>query len=134
MQTINVFEEDLHPAIEKVRLSRGDEVNADYQRWSLVLSMLRDGDDLLDIGIGRGQFPDAAVSTNMFGRVRGADRKQHSLYRNDNQFEYVEYDLTTPPPAELRAQVVTCLECIEHIADPAFDAAVRISSNWRWRG
>ncbi len=95
---------------------------ADYQRWSIVLRRLNGG-DLLDIGIGLGQFPDAAVRSRKFTRVRGADRKPHSEYRNLIGFEFVTYDLTTDP-GDLAADVVTCMECIEHIPSPGFDDAV----------
>jgi hypothetical protein len=95
---------------------------ADYRRWSVVLDRLDQG-DLLDIGIGMGQFCDAAVRSRRFTRVRGADRKLHSGYRNFTGFEFVNYDLAQPP-CGLSAQIVTCLECIEHIQDPTFNKAV----------
>jgi hypothetical protein len=96
---------------------------ADYQRWSFVLSLIGSTDDLLDIGIGMGQFVDAAMRSARFGRVRGVDRKPHSQLRNLLGFEFVSYDLTQPP-ASLSADVVTCMECLEHIPDPHFDIAV----------
>jgi hypothetical protein len=95
---------------------------ADYRRWSVILDRLGKG-DLLDIGMGMGQFCDAAVRSGRFSRVRGADRKLHSAFRNLSGFEVVSYDLAQPPN-ELRSQVVTCLECIEHIPNPAFALAV----------
>lgn len=125
LPNIDILCEELHPAVEQVRRLRGDEATADYCRWSLVLRKLDAGNDVLDIGIGRGQFADAVMLTKQFARVRGADRRKHSKYRNDTGFDYVEYDLTTAPRDSLQAQIVTCLECIEHIPDPAFASAVR---------
>jgi len=94
----------------------------DYRRWSVVLSML-DGGDLLDIGIGMGQFPTAAMKSKRFSRVVGADVRPHTSLRNTENFELIKYDLTKAP-GELSADIVTCMECIEHIDDRFFQAAV----------
>lgn len=119
----------LHPAVAETLAAYSDGLTpqnglrkADYLRWSVVLERL-DGGDLLDIGVGMGQFPDAAVRSGMFRRVRGCDRKKHSGYRNLLGYEFVAYDLTTDP-GELSAEIVTCLECIEHIPDGPFEIAV----------
>lgn len=124
---VNLDREPMHPAVTWARALRSDvekdSGRYDYLRWSLVLSEIANARDLLDIGIGRGQFPDAAKNAGLV-RVRGADRKRHSQLSINADWDYVEYDLTAEPPRDLKSDVVTCMECIEHIKDPGFAAAV----------
>jgi hypothetical protein len=94
----------------------------DYRRWSHVLDLIPDGSDLLDIGVGLGQFVNAAMLSGRFQRVRGADYRPHSGLQFLTDFELLRADLTRAP--DLSAQIVTCMEVIEHIKTPGFDAAV----------
>lgn len=131
MQNYNLVmldEIEISQPVAKVVDLRSDEATDssidDYKRWTVVLEKIQGHRELLDIGIGRGQFPDVCKFTGDFDRVIGADFRAHSKLRNDSNFEYVTYDLTIPPPEHLKAELVTCLECIEHVRSPAFDKAV----------
>ena len=114
--------------VAKVRALREEEKTDssedDYKRWSIVLEKSEGHRDILDIGIGRGQFPDICKFSGKFDRVVGADFRPHSMLRNDSDFEYAAYNLTIPAPKHMKTDLVTCLECIEHIKDPGFDKAV----------
>lgn len=116
-----------HPAVERAKSARAhlkkDSTSWDYARWSFVAGMVAGCDDLLDVGIGMGQFPDAMNYCGI-ARIRGVDYRKHSLLTNETGFEFVIHDITDPPQPDLQAQVVTCMECIEHIPDPQFSAAV----------
>jgi hypothetical protein len=97
---------------------------ADYRRWTYILDVLGRHDELSDIGIGHGQFVQAARNSGKFGRIKGADIRRYEGIEKVNGFDFIQYDLTTQPPTDLRSGVVTCMECIEHIAGPDFDTAV----------
>lgn len=99
----------------------------DFRRWSYVLGLIRPVADeipeLLDVGVGLGQFATIASQTGWFKSVRGADRMRCEGL-DESRFALSIYDITTKPSREMRADIVTCMECIEHIPDPEFGQAV----------
>lgn len=99
---------------------------ADYRRWSFVYDMIPSGVTLMDIGVGAGQFVNAAGRSQRFESVMGVDYRYGSgLKQVSSHWTLVIQSLAARRiPASLTAQVVTCMECIEHIADPLFDVAV----------
>ena len=105
----------------------------DYQRWSYVLEQI-DGGRLLDVGMGVGQFIFAASRTGRFEEVVGLDIRPHSeLLRLDERVEFVWADVAFLPFPDDRFDVVTCMECIEHLDDDTLSSALpelrRVASN-----
>lgn len=100
---------------------------ADYRRWSFVYDLIPSDVTLMDIGIGAGQFVNSASRSNRFESVIGVDYKYGTgLKQVSAHWTLVIQSLAAQRiPTSLRAQVVTCMECIEHIADPQFDVAVK---------
>lgn len=130
LKSVNLDDVSLDPVVkETLEAYRGDGTPknglrvGDYKRWSYVLGLVKGGGELLDIGIGMGQFADAAMRSKRFSKVSAADRRPHSGLRNLSGFDYVTCDLTKAP-WDLSADVVTCMECLEHIASPGFERAV----------
>lgn len=97
----------------------------DYKRWMVVFDKLGEGDSYLDIGIGMGQLVNSAKRSGKFTTVRGADKKPHSGLRNIDGFEQVEIDLVQIPNPEYRADVVTCLEVLEHLSNTGLQLAIQ---------
>ncbi len=78
----------------------------------------------MDIGIGSGAFVNAVYSTGMMSRVAGMDRNRRSDFHQIHEWQFWEHRLQEPIRDEFKADVVTCMECIEHIPDPDFSRAV----------
>lgn len=121
---VGVVFEDYKTLVKKKQIPASFIRIQDYKRWSYTLDLIREHSDLLDIGIGAGQFVKAAALTKTITSVKGADYRKHSNLQEGLHFEYVTCDLTKKQSEDLSAEVVTCLECIEHIANPGFKTAV----------
>jgi 2-polyprenyl-3-methyl-5-hydroxy-6-metoxy-1,4-benzoquinol methylase len=98
----------------------------DYKRWSAVYSMLDENTSLIDVGIGAGQFVNAAAKSRKFKSVIGVDCRQTSGLKQLSKFwTLVIHDLTSPyAPPWLKADVVTCMETVEHINQRDFARAI----------
>ncbi len=98
----------------------------DYKRWSAVYNMLEDKSSLIDVGIGAGQFVNAAAKSRRFSSVIGVDCRQTSGLQQLSKFwTLVIHDITSPyQPSWLQADVVTCMETIEHIHQRDFPRAI----------
>lgn len=109
------------------RVKQGAARTQDFRRWSYVLNLIEptphSAVDLVDVGVGLGQFATIAASTKKFDRVRGLDYTRYQEM-DASAFDFVQHDITKQPPTTLHADVVTCLECIEHIKSPGFEKAV----------
>lgn len=136
MRAISMADVDLVPEIawaltqyrkahRRGELAKNSVRRQDYQRWSVIWQRLGPGDSLIDVGVGVGQLVNAAGHFNRFPQVTGLDYYwQTRLQRLSDTVRFELCDLTAPEAAAYRADVVTCLECIEHIPDPGFEAAV----------
>ena len=91
----------------------------DYARWSYVLGKIPDGSTILDIGVGVGQFVNAAARTNRFARVCGVDISKHSQFLESEvggvEMHYV--NATDLDFIDGEFDYVTCMEVIEHLED-----------------
>lgn len=129
-RTIDLPSVKLHPAAFEVLTefkAAGVPQNglraSDYRRWTVALSAIEDGGELIDVGIGIGQFPAIALRSGKFEQVTGADMRPHSALQKVDGYHFEAYNLCNHPGV-LSADVVTCMECIEHIASPDFEKAV----------
>lgn len=96
----------------------------DYQRWSFIMERLPAG-SLLDVGIGAGQFVHAAWRSGRFSRVVGVDIRPHSkLLRLDEPVEFVWANAADLPFPDDHFDVVTCMECLEHMDTDTMESAI----------
>lgn len=97
----------------------------DLRRWSFVMSLLGDGRDFLDIGIGAGQLVNTVASLGTFARVRGADRRSASnLFKMNENWSFLAMDVAGRIPRGLEADVVTCLQCLQYVRPDRHQAAL----------
>lgn len=100
----------------------------DFRRWARVLNLLfadTPGQSLLDVGIGAGQFVNAAAHSGHFSKVTGLDREKHSSFKAlTARFGYVQKSLIMPQQPKMRHDIVTCMECLEHIKTMALQTAI----------
>ena len=98
----------------------------DYARWSFVLGKIPDGSTILDIGVGVGQFVNAAARTNRFARICGVDINKHSHFLDSEvggvEMHYVNATELTFEDGEF--DYVTCMEVIEHLNDDDMEKAI----------
>ena len=99
--------------------------SSDYKRWSYVLSQIQGGGRLLDVGIGIGQFVYAAEMSGKFSEVVGVDIRPHSgLVQLNDRVELVWANAADLPFEDGEFEDVTCMECLEHMDDETFEAAL----------
>lgn len=92
------------------------------RRLSYVYGLIPEGSRVADVGVGNGEFASALAHGGKMASVVGTDKRR----RRDTKvigWKFRAHSLIDKP--KIRAQVVTCMECIEHIPDPGFAQAVR---------
>lgn len=93
------------------------------RRRGFLVSELRSGDRVLDLGCGEGQFTAAASAALKSGSVTGAEVAQAALARARALYPHLDFQLLAidgPFPWEDGSfDVVWCSEVIEHVADTA---------------
>jgi len=93
-----------------------------------------DAHTLLDVGCGNGLFVNTLTggAPDRFGRVVGLDLSEEAL--KDVHVEKVRGSITDLPFERGSFDLVTCLEVLEHIPQPEFEAALaelgRVSSKY----
>lgn len=87
----------------------------DYQRWSYTLEQIDPAGSLLDVGIGVGQFVIAAHESGKFSEVVGVDIRPHSKLVKAPEIDYHWANAAELPFARNSFEVVTCMECLEHM-------------------
>jgi uncharacterized UPF0146 family protein len=114
------------------RLAARGEVGAnhvrmnDYKRWSFIYGMLRDNCSLIEVGIGAGQFCNAAAKSRRFVSIVGVDIKRHSaLTILSKHWTFATCDITSPSfPLLFTADCVVCLQTLAYLPDKQLHAAI----------
>jgi 2-polyprenyl-3-methyl-5-hydroxy-6-metoxy-1,4-benzoquinol methylase len=97
----------------------------DWARISFVKRLLPQGGDVLDVGVGSGQFINTLANTGVFHSVTGVDITTHSKFiRLSQSFEmkYVSVENLQLEPKSFDA--VTCMEVLEHVDRTTFEAGL----------
>jgi len=89
----------------------------DYARWSFVLEKIPDNSSILDVGVGVGQFVNAAARSGRFAKVSGLDIRQHPQFIS-SEIGDVDISYENARNMSFKSQsydYVTCMEVIEHL-------------------
>lgn len=94
---------------------------ADWGRTTYVLSQLRSGESVLDVGAGAAQFANMLAASHKFDSVTALDRTRFRKYtelspiirRVDGSIDALDFEDDT-------FEVVTCMEVLEHIPTEIF--------------
>lgn len=98
----------------------------DYARWSVALRLAPQGASVLDVGVGAGQFVNAAARSGRFTAVTGLDVRRHSKFIEGEEIKVpITYaDATAMPFEDGAFDVAFCMEVIEHLEPDAMRAAL----------
>lgn len=103
---------------------------SDCLRWSFIMSQLSSYESLLDVGVGQGQFIHALNLMSQFKKLVGIDIKIYpgmkrlmKEYSTSNLFKIM--DVINLQFSDQEFDIVTCMECLEHLEIPAFNAALK---------
>ena len=98
----------------------------DYLRWSFVLAEIPEGTSILDIGVGAGQFINAASRSEKFSRIHGIDITRHSkfLEPEEKSVEMTYESVVDMNFSDSEFENVTCMEVIEHLETEEMEKAI----------
>lgn len=93
----------------------------DWARVSFVKGLLPEKGDVLDVGVGSGQFINTLANTGKFARVVGADITTHSKFiRLNDRFEMKQLSVADLKFDAGTFDAVTCMEVLEHVDQATF--------------
>jgi SAM-dependent methyltransferase len=97
----------------------------DWHRVSYVADVLRPGGDLLDVGVGAGQFLNMLARSGKFGSVVGIDKARFTKYTEfEPNMSKSDGDIANLQFEDDSFDVVTCMEVLEHIPPEVFVAGL----------
>lgn len=137
MPTVQVREQQSSPVVEAVEAAYVERFGVtpeqpggwyhrnDWQRISFVLGLLQRGGDVLDVGVGAGQFLNSLAMSGEFRSVTGSDPTTFNKYIElvpgiDRQ----SHSVAALPFDDDSFDVVTCMEVLEHVGDDDFEAGL----------
>jgi 2-polyprenyl-3-methyl-5-hydroxy-6-metoxy-1,4-benzoquinol methylase len=97
----------------------------DWPRVSYVADVLRPGGDLLDVGVGAGQFLNMLARSGKFRSVVGIDKVNFNKYIElEPNMSRLRGDIANLQFEDDSFDVVTCMEVLEHVPSEVFVAGV----------
>jgi len=97
----------------------------DWRRVSYVADVLRPGGDVLDVGVGAGQFLNVLARSGKFGSVVGIDKVRFKKYTEfEPNMTKLDGDIADLQFEDDSFDVVTCMEVLEHVPSDVFVAGL----------
>ena len=97
----------------------------DWPRVSFVAERLRPGGDLLDVGVGAGQFVNTLARSGRFRSVVGVDKARFKKYTElEPGISTSAGDIAQLEFPDDSFDVVTCMEVLEHVPSDVFVAGL----------
>jgi SAM-dependent methyltransferase len=97
----------------------------DWPRVSYVAEVLRPGGDLLDVGVGAGQFLNMLARSGKFRSVVGIDKVNFNKYIElEPNMSKLQGDIANLQFEDDSFDVVTCMEVLEHVPSEVFVAGL----------
>ena len=97
----------------------------DWRRVSYVADVLRPGGDLLDVGVGAGQFLNMLARSGKFRSVVGIDKVRFKKYTEfEPNMTRLDGDIADLQFEDDSFDVVTCMEVLEHVPSDVFVAGL----------
>jgi 2-polyprenyl-3-methyl-5-hydroxy-6-metoxy-1,4-benzoquinol methylase len=99
---------------------------ADYKRWSVVDALLQQQTTLIDVGVGAGQFVNAAAKSKRFTSILGLDTRKHSALQTlSRHWTFVLCDITSPStPSMFSADSVLCMQTLAYLSEKQVNIAI----------
>jgi 2-polyprenyl-3-methyl-5-hydroxy-6-metoxy-1,4-benzoquinol methylase len=124
-QIYNLLQKWIDQEAQSVKLYQSD-----CLRWSFVMSRLSAYESLLDVGVGQGQFIHTLHLMSRYKKLVGIDIKVYpgmkrlmEEYSTSNVLKIM--DVKNLQLSDQEFDIVTCMECLEHLEIPDFNAALR---------
>ena len=97
----------------------------DWPRVSYVADVLRPGGDLLDVGVGAGQFLNMLARSGKFRSIVGIDKVRFGKYIElEPNMSRLQGDIANLQFEDDSFDVVTCMEVLEHVPNEVFVAGL----------
>lgn len=122
-QARRAYERALHVAKDKTRYDR-KYPPFEWGRKTFVMSKLRAGSSILDVGVGRGYFINMVKWSKRFERVQGIDIIDHNPRRFAKGVKVTKMSVTQLQFADNEFDCVTCMEVLEHLTDDELPLAL----------
>ena len=97
----------------------------DWHRISFVLSCMEPGGNVLDVGVGAGQFLNALAMSGRFTGVTGLDKTRFKKYREFAEgICQMNGSVADLPFEDDSFDVVTCMEVLEHLPEEIYQTGL----------